>query len=257
MANVGRCAAAVGASGLLLLLIVLNSQTAVAQNPPAWLQFTMVQVEPAMVDEYVALQKEIATRIRRGGPAWRTVSRTDGFGDSYRFVILSPVQNLASLDAAARNTDAELASLNSRAQKYVRSQQTFAIRTIPEIDNPLPANQQPALMIVNMAKVFPGREQDYLNVMKADFLPHFNKESFRHMNGSVSFGGETGYMHLFFINNFAKLDEGSPVLKALGAAGAQTVAAKFSGIVSSNEQWIVRVIPDLSYGGWSPAQTRP
>ena len=128
-----------------------------------------------MIDEYVALQREISARMRRGGPAWRTVSRTEGFGDTYRFVILSPLPNLASLDAAARNVDPELAALNGRAQKYVKSQQTIAIRSTPEIDKPLAANQQPALMLVNIAKVFPGREQDYFNIMKSDFLPHFDK----------------------------------------------------------------------------------
>jgi hypothetical protein len=57
------------------------------------------------------------------------------------------------------------------------------------------------------------------------------------------------------MNNLAKLDEGSPVVKALGAAGAQAVTAKFAGIVTSNEQWVTRLLPELSYGPW-PAGSR-
>ena len=239
---------------LLLIVFELTSRTISAQAPTPWLQLTIVQVEPAMIDEYVALQREISARMRRGGPAWRTVSRTEGFGDTYRFVILSPLPNLASLDAAARNVDPELAALNGRAQKYVKSQQTIAIRTTPEIDKPLAANQQPALILVNIAKVFPGREQDYFNVMKSDFLPHFDKANFSHLTGLITFGAETGYVHFFYVANFAALDQGSPVVKALGAAGAQAVTAKLSGVVTSTEQWIVRLVPDLSYGGWSPSK---
>jgi hypothetical protein len=241
---------------LLLLLIVfeLTPRTVLAQGPTPWLQMTIVQVEPAMIDEYLALQREISARMRRGGPAWRTVSRTEGFGDMYRFVILSPLANLASLEAAARNADPELVALNGRAQRYVKTQQTIAIRSTPELDKPLAANQQPGLMLVNIAKVIPGREQDYFNIMKSDFLPHFDKANYNHLTGLITFGAETGYVHFFYITNLAALDQGSPVVKSLGAAGAQAVTAKLSGVVTSTEQWIVRLVPDLSYGGWSPSK---
>src|SRR5262249_44120222 len=154
----------------------------------------------------------------------RTVSRTE-FGDVYTFVMTSPVTNLASLDNAARNPDPELTALTARATKYVKDQHSYMIHAIPEIDNPPAANQPAAMMIVNIAKIFPGRENDYLNIMKTDFLPHFNKANFNHTNGSITFGGDTGFIHIFYIPNFAKLDEGSPVMKALGSAGAQAVTA--------------------------------
>src|SRR5262249_25610246 len=131
---------------------------------------------------------------------------------------------------------------------YIKGQHNLVIRTLPDFDNPLPANQQPAVMIFNITKVYPGREQDYLKVMKEDFLPHFTKANMSYVSGSLTFGGENGFVHMFYFNNFAALDAGSPVMKALGPAGAQAVAAKFSGIVSGNQQWLVRVLPDLSYG---------
>jgi hypothetical protein len=227
-----------------------QSQAQPRQTPP-WMQMTIVQVEPAMVDEYMAVQRDITARVRKGGPAWRIVCRTEVFGNTHRFLILAPAQTLASFDS--KNTDAELAALNNRAQRYVTSQQTYAIRSIPEIDNPLPEKEQPNLILVNVVKVTPGREQDYFNVMKSDFLPHFNKAEMRHLNGSIAIGGEAGYVHLFYTKDFSKLDEGSPVVRALGAAGAQAANAKLSGIVTGSELWLTRVIPDLSYGPWSPA----
>lgn len=246
----------------LLSVLVLPSEGAAQfpfqqAGPPPWMQLTIVNVDPAMVDEYANLQRDISAHVKRGGPAWRIVSRTDVFGDTNQFLILSPVQNLASFDNP--RPDPELASLNSRAQKYVRSQQTYAIRLIPELDNPLPDRQQPTLILFNLAKVVPGREQDYVKLMKSDFLPHFDKANFHHVNGAVTFGGESGaFIHLFYVQNFAKLDEGSPVVKALGAQGAQAVTAKLAGIVNSTEQWIARVLPDLSYGPWSAAPaTKP
>jgi len=239
-------------AALMLLCVLAAPLPLAAQAPPApapWMQLIIVHVEPAMVDEYIAVQREITARVKKAGPPWRIVSRTEVFGDTYRFLIVTPVQNLASFDA--KNSDSELAALNSRVQRYVTSQRSYAIRTLPEIDNPLPDKEQPNLIVVNMVRVAPGREQDYFNVMKSDFLPHFNKAEVHHVNGTLTFGGEGGYIHQFYVKDFAKLDEGSPVVKALGAAGAQAVTAKLAGIVTSSELWTARLIPDLSYGPWS------
>jgi hypothetical protein len=229
-----------------------------AQAPQAapWMQVTIVHVEPAMVDEYMAVQRDYAAKAKKAATPGRTVSRVE-VGDIYQFIITSPVTNLASFDTANRTPDPEITALNAKMLKYVTSQQNYMIRSIPEIDNPLPSSQAPALVIFNMAKVYPGREQDYLNVMKTDFLPHFNKANFYHVNGAIAFGGENGFIHLFYANNFAALDAGSPVVRALGPAGAQAVTAKLSGIVSGSELWIARVIPDLSYGPVVRPATNP
>jgi hypothetical protein len=243
------------ASPAIGLVIVMFAGLLVAQSPAAapWLQLTFVQVQPAMVDEYIAVEREVTGSLKRTGVPWRIVGRTEVFGDAYEFLIATPAQNLASFDAT--KPDSELANLKNRAQRYLKGQRSFAVRTIPEIDNPLPSKEQPALIVVNVAKVFPGREQDYLNVMKSDFLPHFNKANVYHMNGTIAFGAGAGFIHLFYVPSFAKLDEGSPVVRALGTVGAQAAAAKLAGIVGDTEQWVVRLMPDLSYGPWSMTAT--
>ena len=103
-------------------------------------------------------------------------------------------------------------------------------------------------MIVNVAKIAPGREQDYLQVMTTDFLPHFDEAKVHYLTGAAAFGGEGAFIHLFYVENFAALDRGSPVMTALGAEGAQAATAKLAGIVTSSEQWIARIIPEISYG---------
>src|SRR5262249_20303057 len=113
-------------------------------NPPPWMQLTVVHVAPPMLDEYIAVQRDLTTRLRRppappateggggggggggrgggggaaagGGANFRIVSRSE-LGDVYGFVIATPLSNLAALDAAARPpADAELTLLNSKAQ---------------------------------------------------------------------------------------------------------------------------------------------
>jgi hypothetical protein len=261
MANSRRRIEILSLTALVLVGLFVALQSAGAQSPPAappWLQMTVVQVDPAFIDEYLAMQRDITARLRRAqGATWRTVHRSDVFGDTYQFMTVTPVQTLASFDAAGRNVDAELTALNIRAQKYVKTQHSYGIRTIPELDNPLAQNQAPTMMLVNIARVVPGKEQDYLNLMKSDFLPHYTKAEYRHTNGIVTFGGPSGFIHMFYINNFAKLDEGSPVVRALGIPAAQGASAKFAGLVTSEEKWVARLVPDLSFGPWSTPNRPP
>ena len=110
-------------------------------------------------------------------------------------------------------------------------------------------------MIVQIVSVVPGREQDYLRVMAADVLPHFDEAEMHHTSGALTFGGEGGYVHIFHVERFADLDLGSPLARALGAEGAQAVTAKLSGIVTRSDQWLVRYLPDESFRPEPEAET--
>ncbi|HXV60310.1 MAG TPA: hypothetical protein VEK15_06415 [Vicinamibacteria bacterium] len=218
-----------------------------AAKAPPWFQLTIVQVQPTMVDEYMAVQRELMARAQKAKTPWRTVSRTEVFGDTYRFFIATPLENLASLDRG-NDSDPELTALVNRLRRCITSRNSYAIRNLPEISNPLPEGRRPDLMVINVARIAPGREQDYLNVMRTDFLPHFDEVKIHHVTGALAFGGESGFIHVFYVDNFAELDKGSPVMRELGAEGAQAATAKLSGIVTSSELWVARLIPELSYG---------
>ena len=112
-------------------------------------------------------------------------------------------------------------------------------------------------MIVQIVSIVPGREQDYLRVMATDVLPHFGEAEMHHTSGALTFGGEGGYVHVFHVENFAELDQGSPLARALGAEDAQAVTAKLSGVVTRSEQWLVRYLPDLSFRPEAEAESQP
>ena len=246
MAN-GRSVGVVSLVAVALAGVFAGPRVAAAQEAPPWVQLTIVQVDPAMVNEFLAVQREFTARAKEAGTPWRSVSRTVVFGDTYRFLIATPVENFAAFDDA-NEPDPELTALINRVQKCITSRQSYAVRTLADIDNPLPEDERPDLMVVNIASVVPGREQDYLRVMTTDFLPHFDEAELHYVTGALTFGGAGGYIHLFYVDDFAELDRGSPVVRALGGEGAQAVTAKLSGIVTSSEQWLARIVPDLSYG---------
>jgi len=112
-------------------------------------------------------------------------------------------------------------------------------------------------MIVQIVSVVPGREQDYLRIMATDVLPHFDEAEMHHTSGALTFGGDGGYVHIFHVENFAALDQGSPLARALGAEGAQAVTAKLSGVVTRSEQWLVRYLPDQSFRPEAEDESQP
>jgi hypothetical protein len=231
--------------GLALSLAAGSQPEGAAPSDQApWVQWTLVDVIPSMVEEFVAVERELTARAREAKTPWRTVSRTEIFGDTYRFFIATPVSSLAAFD----KDQAADAALVSRAAKCITRRVSYAVRTLPELSQHPPPDQKPGLLVVNLANVFPGREQDYVDVMKSDFLPHFDEAKVYYATGVLAFGGESGFLHVFYVPSFAELDKGSPVMRALGPEGAQAVTAKLSGVVSSSSLWLTRAVAELSYG---------
>ena len=245
----GRSKAARAGTPAALLLAVVLPAIALGQEAgeaAPWMEMTVVGVQPDQVDEFLAAQRELSTLEKEAGVAWRSVSQTAVFGDTYRFLIMKPLARFARLDRPER-PDATRASLENRIQRALTSHRTYALRTTPTIDNPLPDDREPALTMVQMVSVIPGREQDYLQVMVEEVLPHFKEANMHHSSGAVTLGGDSGYVHFFHVGNFAALDQGSPLARALGPDGAQEVSAKLAGVLSGTEQWLVRYLPDSSF----------
>jgi hypothetical protein len=233
---------------LLLMLAALAAMQERAETPEApWIQWTVVDVRAGMVDEFLSVQRELSAHAKKAKTPWRRVARTEVFGDTYRFLIATPVEKLAAFDREPP-PDAAMTALVNRAERCIEGRTSYAVRMLPDVGNPLPPDQTPDLMIVNLARVAPGREGDYASWLRTDVLPHFDEAKMHHVTGAIAFGGESGFLHLFHVRNFAELDLGSPLIRALGAEGASAVTAKLSGIVTSNEIWIARLVPDASYG---------
>ena len=83
-------------SALGIVLLTLSASAAPQDEKPAkdaapWVQLTIVDVIPSMVEEFVAVQRELTARAKEAKTPWRTVSRTEVFGDTYRFFVATPM----------------------------------------------------------------------------------------------------------------------------------------------------------------------
>ena len=59
---------------------------------------TLVDVDPSRVDEFLAAQAELSALDKEAGTPWRSIGRTAIFGETYRFVITTPLVNFAGFD---------------------------------------------------------------------------------------------------------------------------------------------------------------
>ena len=105
---------------LLAVLAIAASAMAQEDAPPPWVQLNVIQVDPERVDEFMAVQRELSARAKKAKIPWRSVSRTHVFGDTYRFLVATPVQNLASYDREG-DADPETESLINRLRRCVTS----------------------------------------------------------------------------------------------------------------------------------------
>jgi hypothetical protein len=239
LSRAARCAL------LTLCLIGVHPAASPAQDAAPWIEMTIVGVDPGRVGEFLAAQRELSALDKDAGVPWRSVSRTAIFGDTYRFIVMTPLADFARLDRFP-DADPARAAIIARIRGVITSRTTYALRTTPGIDNPLPDDAEPSLSIVQVVSVAAGREQDYLRVMAEDVLPHFEEAEMHHTSGAITFGGESGFVHFFHVGSFAALDQGSPLARALGAHGAQEVMGKLSGVVRRSEQWLVRYLAEAS-----------
>ena len=230
------------AMAVLLVAGAVEAQPA----PPPWVQLHVVQVRPDMVAEFMSVQKEFSERAKEAGTPFRAVLQAAQLGDTWKFLIATPMESLAELDATPE-ADAEFTTLVDRVLNCVVSRQSYAVRPIAEASKGLAAGETPKLMVTEFVRVAPGRGPEYLALLKSDILPHFDTANVPYITGQLGLGGRPGYIHFFYEDNFAEINKGSPVSRALGREGAEKANAKMAGIVTDLEIWVSRYLPEVSY----------
>src|SRR6185295_9719796 len=68
---------------------------------PQWSSVTIVKVKPDMVAEWQDLQKKVVNpALKKAGMKERSVFETAVFGESYEYVVITPITSLAQYDEA-------------------------------------------------------------------------------------------------------------------------------------------------------------
>lgn len=237
---------------LVTLIATVAGQTPAAPGGPL-LVLSIIDVKPDMFAEFGELQAQTMEAQRKGGQAWRETWNVAQFGHPYRVGVLRPLTSFAELDGQSftiKGAGADQARvINERARRMIVAQQIYALRVRPELGYGKRA-EKVNLAVLTTITVAPGRNGEFEALIKNDVVPAYKKagEPFFTIS-QVALGGDPNqYLAITMYDDFAGLQKGNPILRALGPEGFAAFNRKTTGIVTRMEYEVVRYNAALSFG---------
>jgi hypothetical protein len=249
---------------LALLLAAAQSQPSLAQTPSAtptgpppspFLSITIVNVKPEMIAQFQNYMKDTTNpALKKGGLPWRAVwQSTNAAGDGFEYVLVVPVAKFAEFDGPLpieKGLGAQgFADWQVKAGSFVTSVRRFIVRPRPDLSFEAKRTGPPNLAVITSVHVANGRNMDFENYLKNDFLPVMKQGQVSYHVTQTIFGGDANeYVTLTLRESFADLDKGPVINQVLGAEGAQKLMQKLpAGSVTHVERSITRFMPELSF----------
>ena len=242
-----------------VFVLVLTSSTlcqAQSSQPPITpYVVTLVQVKPDMLNEWLDLQKnEVMPALKKAGIASRLMLATTA-GDNYEYLDVRPAGKFAALDGPGplnRALGAEAAGrLIAKLRKCLDGQRSYLINTVNELT--IPPDTNALVLVTARVRVAPGKNEEFENLFKTDFLPIFKKAKAEGKIAGYSFnrrslGANTQDRTLTtWYNKFADMDGGGILGRMVGQQEAGRLLAKGNTMSTLVEQVVRRRVADLSY----------
>jgi hypothetical protein len=237
-----------------------QNTTAQKDTPPPsqWSVVMVSQVKPEARLEWEASQKEITAAYKKAGVPSRAVLQTV-FGNVNEFISVTPLAKFAEMDGDGpleRALGVEgAAKLRRRIAGFVTSQHRYASLAVPDVAIRTQNNEPLPYGMITSYTLQPGKAQEFNAYMKDEYIPMLKKAEVSNffVNQTV-FGGANERVTVRLMKKLGEIDDGPIARRALGAEGAQKLAARAAGIIASSRATIVRYRTDLSYELAKPTQ---
>ena len=227
-------------------------------QPQQWSSISVVRVKPDMVADWQDLQKNVVNpALKKAGVKERSIFQTAVFGESFEYVVITPITSFAQYDEPVgllRKTLGEDAyrDYQAKSRRCVVSVHTYgelARLDLSYMGKMATMTAPPKLAVVTSLSVVPGRAAAFENLVKTEVLPVMKKaDVIGYFVSQSMFGGDAwGYTSVVFQDSFAEIGKGSPFLRVLGPSGAANLFAKLAGVVAHQERVIARFNADLSF----------
>jgi hypothetical protein len=249
---------------LFLSVLPLSAATlcpAQAFAPHPKIDITFISVKPEMVSDFENMFKtDINPALAKAGVKSSDVWRTAVFGGEFDFVIVSPMDNFAQYDGESplmRGMDREaLAAWYARATKMVNGVRTAAYEYRPELSHQTNLAAPPKMAVVTFLTVAPGRNTEFENFVKNDWLPALRQTDVKnYWVHQTMYGGDINeYLIVTPQENFAELDKGHPIARVIGREAFLKMIQRLpTGVVVRQQRMISRYASGLSYRPQSQA----
>ena len=232
-----------------------KAPAAAPATPGQLSSIAVIRVKPEMINEWIDLNTNtVNPALKKAGVKSRSVWQTAQFGESFEYVVITPIESLAQFDGEpplrkALGEQGYQAYLE-KARRMITSVHTYADQERPELSYLGKMTGPPKLVVVADIQVAPGRTADFENLIKTDVLPAVKKGGALgyFVNQTILGGDISGYASVTVYENFADLAKGSPLIRGMGPAGYERFLRKTAGIVVRTQRSVYRFIPNLSFG---------
>ena len=220
-----------------------------------WTSITIVHVKPDMVTDFEDFVKNEAIPMqKKSGLKWRSTFQTAFFGESYEYVIATPIESFGQYDGGQSPAMRVLGQEGARAygakqRKFVVSSHTYATLDRPDLSFQGTMTGPPKLGVVNIVQVTPGRAQEFESLIKNDVMPALKKAGVPgYFVSQTVFGGNINeYVSVTLYDSMADIGKGSPLVRVWGQEGFNKFVQKTVGVIVHQERLVTRYNPDLSF----------
>lgn len=216
---------------------------------------TTIKIKPDMVSDFQNMvNDEVNPAIAKGGIKWQDIWQPATFGEGFEFILVSPIENFAQYDSPgplAKGLGREgYAAWAAKSTKMVSSLRTCAYEMRSDLSYEPEMTAPPKMAVVNFVSVAPGRNTEFENFIKGEWLSAVKKSGIRgYFVHQLVFGGDINeYMVVALHENFAELDKGQPAARVLGQESMTKLMQKLPvGVVTHQERIVARFNAELSY----------
>jgi hypothetical protein len=236
-------------------LLALAALPATAQEMGNIRSITYTKVKADRVDDYRDAVKQIVALYQkigydRGSTVW--LSQT---GDR-EFARVTYHKTWSELDFTPNPKFQphlfELGRIMARIADTTESSHRVIDELQPDlsIQSPTPTlNTMPKMARVLVSSVRADKISDYTALIKNDVMPVYKKAGTKmYFVSRTRYGGATNqFRSVIFMDQWADLDGGLPIRKAMGEAGYNALMAKIGALVTRSEATMYSFQKDLSY----------
>ncbi len=243
---------AVALSISLLLALPLAAQEDSTEKP-VWVQVVIAEVLPDMVEDFEdVLLTHWYPAVKRSDLPWMETWRQAGFGQAFTYAFISPMQAIGELDKDSPIRNAmkgeDYAAMMARLRRCITSLEVRGTVFVPEMSAPMADGVEPKLAVFDVVSVKPDKHQEYEKLYTGEVLPAMKRLDYPGIYSLVNvLGGDSNkWLHLILIDNFAHIDKGSPLRRALGTEKGDELANRLNALITAEETHLASYLPELS-----------
>lgn len=212
---------------------------------------TFYVVTPGRLGDFEAAIKEYNAILAKGESS-RYYSMWQSLTGANEFARATSYTNWADLDAGPdpkmKEQAAELRGISTRIIQCTERWHTVIDEVLPDLSLPQTA-ETPKMIRVLRTRVRPEKVNEYMALVKSEVLPAAKKAGVKSYTVSQERYGapNTEFVSISGLNNWADLDGGLWIQKAMGEEGYQRFLLKLRTLTVEAEATMYRFVPESSY----------